>query len=88
MAKFRGNFGEGNEHETSLPEARMRNLHSVRVNYGCVVEENIEVHDPGTARDQLPASKLAFDRLQFVKQFARRERSFRFDRAVQKPGLC
>ena len=33
------------------------------------------------------AAEFAFNRLQLFEQLARRERSFRFDNAIQKPGL-
>lgn len=87
MAKFGSKFGQGNEDEAALRQARMRNFHPRRVNHRSFVEKNIEVDDPGPARDQLLAAEIAFDRLQLFKQLARRERSLRFDNAIQKPGL-
>src|SRR5258708_30171348 len=87
MAKAGSKFGQCNEDEAAFGEARMRNVHTGFLNHGCFVEKNIEVDDPGAARDKLPAAELAFDRLQLFEQSARHERSFRFDNAIQKPGL-
>ena len=87
MAKFRGNFDKGYENEAALCQARMRNLHGGLVNRLCFVEENIEIDDPGAARDKLAAAKLAFHVLQCIEQLARRKGSFRLDNAIQKPWL-
>ena len=87
MPKFGSKLGQGNQHEAALRKARMRNLHSGFVNHGCFIEKNIEVDDPGAARDKLLAAELAFNRLQPFEQLPRLKRSFRFDNAIQKPGL-
>ena len=87
MAKFGSKLDQGNEHEAAFGKARMRNLHSGLVNGRSFIEQNIEIDNPGASRDRFPAAKLAFDRLQLIQQCARDERSFRFDDAIQKPGL-
>jgi hypothetical protein len=65
----------------------MRNFDSGFVNHVCIVEKNIEVDDAGAARDQLAAAKFAFDLVKGFEQLPRREGSFPFDNAIQKPGL-
>ena len=87
MPKFGRNLRQRNEHEPAFRQTRMRNLHSGFVNHVRAVEKNIEIDDSRAARDKLLAAELAFDRLQCFEQLPRRKRSFRFDNAIQKPGL-
>jgi hypothetical protein len=87
MDELGSKLDQGNEHEAAFGQARMWNFDSGFVNHFCIVEKNIEVDDPGTARDSLAAAKFAFDPLKRLEQLPRRERSFPFDYAIQKPGL-
>jgi len=87
VAKFGSKLGQGKEYEAALGQARMWNIQSCFMNYRFIVEENIEIDDPGPARDKLLAAETAFNRLQPFKQLARFERSFRLHNAIQKPGL-
>ena len=74
MPKFGGKLNQGDQHEAAFGKARVRNLHSLFANHSGSVEENIEINDPRTARDKLPAAELSFNRLQTFQQLTRFER--------------
>ncbi len=65
----------------------MRNFHSGFVDHFRAVEENIEIDQSRTARDQLLAAEIAFDALKPFEQLSRRKRSIGGDGAIQKPWL-
>jgi len=49
------------------------------MDHGLIVKKNIEIDDPGPARDKLLAAKTAFNPMQPFEQLTRFERSFRLD---------
>src|ERR1700693_4572505 len=87
MQKLGSKLSQRDENKAPVCEPRMRNLDSLLADHCVSVKENVEVDDPRPARNQFLASQAALNPLQRLQQRKRLKRSFRFDNAIQKPGL-
>jgi len=87
IAQVRGDFSQWFQHESPLPEPRVRHAQPRLVDNLIAKQHQIEIERPGRARERALASPLGLDCEQGIQHASRRQLGFTDHRRVEERRL-